>query len=86
MYREATPESLRSAPEICDTMNKAQDKLIKSIRSRNFEKFISVAHKDNGEAFFYEVRLLSFFLSDISIVQVHLDMRSHVNSQNMMDV
>ena len=63
MYREATPEALRSAPEICDTMNKAQDKLIKNIRSRNFEKYISVAHKDNGEAFFHEVRTLSLNLS-----------------------
>src|ERR1700737_4023975 len=38
-------------------MTKAQDKLIKSIRSQNFEKFISIAHKDNGKDFFYEVRL-----------------------------
>ena len=38
-------------------MTKAQEKLIKNIRTRNFEKFISVAHKDNGEDFFYEVRL-----------------------------
>ena len=55
LYRENTPESRRSATEIWDIMTKAQEKLIKSIRSRNFEKFISVAHKDNGEDFFYEV-------------------------------
>ena len=45
LYREATPKALRFAPEIWDAMTKAQDRLIKSIRSRNFEKFISVAHK-----------------------------------------
>lgn len=55
LYREATPEDRRSAPEIWDTMTKAQEKLIKNIRSRNFEKYISVAHKDNGEDFFLEV-------------------------------
>ena len=59
LYREATPEALRSSTEIWDIMSKAQDRLIKSIRSRNFEKFISVAHKDNGDDFFNEVSLLS---------------------------
>ena len=43
-------------------MTKAQDRLIKSIWSRNFEKLISVAHKDNGKDFFYKLRLLYFFL------------------------
>jgi len=62
LYRKRTPESLCSAPEIWDTMNKAQDKLIKTIRSGNFEKFISVAHKDNGKEFFYEVFLFPFIL------------------------
>ena len=38
-------------------MTKAQDRLIKSIRTRNFEKFISVAHKDNGDDFFHEVNI-----------------------------
>ena len=53
-------KALRSAPKIWDTMKKTQDRLIKSIRSRNYEKFISVAFKDIGEDFFYEVHLLSF--------------------------
>ena len=56
LYREATPEDRRTAPEIWDAMTKAKDKLIKNIRSKNFEKYISVAHKDNGEEFFNEVR------------------------------
>ena len=54
LYYEATPEDRRSALEIWDTMTKAQDRLIKSIRTKNFEKYISVAHKDNGEDFFQE--------------------------------
>lgn len=39
-------------------MTKAQDKFIKNFRSQNFKKYISVTHKDNGEEFFNEVRLL----------------------------
>ena len=59
LYHEATPEALRSKTNIWDTMSRAQDRLIKTIRSRNFEKFISVAHKDNGDDFFNEVPLFS---------------------------
>ena len=47
---------------VWDIMKKTQDRLIKSIRSQNFKKYISVAHKDNGEDFFYEVCLLSSIL------------------------
>jgi hypothetical protein len=62
LYRENTPEVWRSAPEIWDAITKAQDRLIKTIRSHNFEKYISVAHKDNGDDFFHEVILLSQFI------------------------
>jgi hypothetical protein len=62
VYREATPEDRRSAPEIWDTMTKAQEKLIKNIRTRNFEKYISVAHKDNGEDFFNEVIFFATYI------------------------
>ena len=55
LYQEATLEALRYAHGIWDTMTKAHDRLIKNIRYRNFEKFISVAHKDNGKDFFQEV-------------------------------
>ena len=61
LYREATPEDRRSATEIWETMTKAQDRLIKTIRGRNFEKYISVAHKDNGDDFFLEVPTLHVF-------------------------
>ena len=46
-------------------MTKAQDELIKSIRSQNFEKFISVAHKDNGKDVFYEMRVLFYFTTPL---------------------
>jgi hypothetical protein len=68
LYREATPEALRSSTEIWNVMTKAQEKLIKSIRSRNFEKYISVAHKDNGDDFFNEVPRLSLCFHCIFIV------------------
>ena len=55
LYREATPEDHRSAPEIWDTMTNAHERLIKNIQTRNFKKYISVTHKDNGEDFFLEV-------------------------------
>ena len=44
-------------------MTKAQDRLIKHIQIRNFEKYISVAHKDNGKDFILEVpcRVFYFF-------------------------
>ena len=61
VYREATPDDRRSAPEIWDTMTKARDRLIKTIQSRNFEKYISVAHKNKGEDFFLEVLPLHVF-------------------------
>ena len=44
-------------------MTKAKDRLIKKIHSQNFEKFISVAHKDNGEDFFHEVPPFAKFFS-----------------------
>jgi hypothetical protein len=62
IYHETNPEDRRSALEIWETMTKAQDKLIKSIRTRNFEKYISIAHKDNGEDFFGEVFPLPFLV------------------------
>ena len=70
LYRENPPEALRSAPDIWDTMTKAHDRLIKNIHSRNFEKFISVAHKDNNEDFFHEVPPFAKFLSSFPFTSV----------------
>ena len=58
LYRENTPEDQRTALEIWEHMTKAQERIIKSIRTKNFEKYISVIHKDNGKEFFREVPLL----------------------------
>ena len=55
LYRKFIPEALRNTPTTWDTMTEAHDRLIRIIRSRNFRKFIYVAHKDNGEGFFQEV-------------------------------
>ena len=59
-YRETTMVAERTDTEIWDVMTKAQERTIKSIRARIFEKYILVAHPDNGEDFFYEVFLLHF--------------------------
>ena len=56
-------------------MTKAKEKLIKNIRSKNFEKYISVAHKDNGEEFFDEVQslpFLNFICFHLSVVFVEI--------------
>jgi hypothetical protein len=82
LYWENTPESRRSATEIWVTMTKAQEKLIKRIRTRNFEKFISVAHKDNGDDFFYEVRIRFVLLLAFNFIfhpfSFHLFLHSHM--------
>ena len=39
-------------------MLKAEQKMVKAIRAKNFEKYISVANKKNEDGFFDEVYLL----------------------------
>ena len=75
LYHETTLEDRRSALEIWDTMTKAQDRLIKSIQSRNFENYISVAHKDNGDDFFHEVLPLLVFQFRCSYVCLYFVFR-----------
>ena len=57
-YREATPAAERNALEVWEVMLKAQQKTVKAIRAKNFEKYLSVANKNNGDAFFDEVSQL----------------------------
>ena len=57
-YREATPAAERNALEVWEVMLKAEQKTVKAIRAKNFEKYLSVANKNNGDAFFDEVSLL----------------------------
>ena len=59
-YCETTPVAERTAIVIWNVMTKAQERTIKSIRARTFEKYISVAHPDNGEDLFHEVSLFHF--------------------------
>ena len=56
-YREATPTAERNALEVWEVMLKAEQKTMKAIHAKNFEKYISVANK-NRDGFFNEVCLL----------------------------
>jgi hypothetical protein len=54
-------------------MTKAQERAIKNIWARTFEKHISVAHPDNGDAFFHEISRRDFHVSNamnISLIYV----------------
>ena len=57
-YREATPIAERNALEVWEVILKAKHKMVKAIRAKNFEKYISMANKNNEDAFFDEVCLL----------------------------
>ena len=57
-YREAIPAAKRNALEVWEVMLKAEQKTVKAIRAKNFEKYLSVANKNNGDAFFDKVSLL----------------------------
>ena len=57
-YWEATPAAKRNALEVWEVMLKGEQKTVKAIRVKNFEKYPSVANKNNGDAFFNEVSLL----------------------------
>ena len=54
-YKETTRVEERTAPGIWLAMTKAQQKMVKLIRARNFDKYIAVANTKNGDAFFDEV-------------------------------
>lgn len=58
LYRKFTPMAQETATDIWDVMTKIQDRMIKTIRLHNFEKYISIAHKTNGNEFFHEVHFL----------------------------
>ena len=63
-YRKTTPVAEMTAIEIWNVMTKAQDRTIKSIRARTFEKYISVAYPNNGEDFFHDVSRHDFYVSN----------------------
>ena len=57
-YREVTPATERNALEVWEVMLKAEQKTVKAIHAKNFEKYLSVANKNNEDAFFDGVSLL----------------------------
>ena len=63
-YHKTTPVAERTATEIWNVMTKAQEKTFKSIRARTFDKYISVAHPNNGKDFFHEVSRRDFYVSN----------------------
>jgi hypothetical protein len=72
-YRETTPVAERTTAEIWNVMTKAQERTIKSIRARTFDKYIYVAHPDNGDAFFYEIfRLNSHVFNAMNVFLIYV--------------
>ena len=55
LYKETTLVEERSALKIWLAMTKAQQKMVKLIEARNFDKYIIVANPKNDDAFFDEV-------------------------------
>jgi hypothetical protein len=51
-YCETISVAERTVTDIWNVMTNAQERTIKSIQARTFEKYISVAHLDNREDFF----------------------------------
>ena len=60
LYKEFTPPNERTAPRIWLTMTKAQQKMVKLIQAKNFDKHVIVANPKNSDVFFDEVPLLCF--------------------------
>ncbi len=68
-YLKRTPESERTPSSIWDSMNNASDKFVKSIHTKDFDKYLAVANPKNGDEFFREVCFFSdslMFLSHTS--------------------
>ena len=61
-YNASTPPELRTALGVYKAMTGAEAAMVKSLQSKSFEKYVPVAHKDNGDAFFNEVLSLPSFL------------------------
>ena len=76
LYREAAFESLIATLEMRDTMIRTQNRLIKSIWSQNFEKFISVKVKIKNRfpfALLLREKVLDDWLNKASFwTQIHL--------------
>lgn len=56
-YKENTPKDKQSGHGVWLAMHHAQQKTIKQLRGKNFDKYIAVAYPKNGSDFFDEVRI-----------------------------
>lgn len=65
VYKETTAKEKQTGHGVWLAMHHAQQKTIKILKGRNFEKFIAVANPHNGPKFFDEVRIIYYcFLFD----------------------
>ena len=65
-YRDEVPLKDRTTEMVWRIMTKAEEKMIKTIRSKNFEKYVVVANLTNGDNFFHEVCIISWLLLFLS--------------------
>ena len=59
-YERTTPADERSADGVWKAMNAAEASMVKSIKNKDFPKYLSVANPKHGDGFFEEVRLLHY--------------------------
>ena len=57
-YKDEIPSKEHSTVGIWRAMVAAEDRARKSMRTKSFEKYVSVANKKHGQEFFDEVPLL----------------------------
>ena len=55
-YNRSTPEKDRTAAVVWGVMQTANEKAIKSIKQKDFVKYLAVANPKNGDEFFLQVR------------------------------
>ena len=55
-YNRSLPEKDRTAAVVWGVMQTANEKAIKSIKQKDFVKYLAVANPKNGDEFFLQVR------------------------------
>jgi hypothetical protein len=73
-YERTTPAEERSAEGVWEAMNAAEASLVKSIKSKDFHKYLTVGNPKHGDGFFDEVR--GFFEFDMNDFHLHLYTRN----------
>lgn len=54
-YNRSVPENERTATGVWEVMQTANDKAIKTIKQKDFQKYLAVANPKNGDDFFNQV-------------------------------